>query len=169
MKKLFDITFQGTEQLLKLAEERANLLRKNVESAVYDTMLLGIARIGNDAPVDTGRLQGSITGEYADQAGVDLKGEGVEEGKALSVTGFNADAMEARVGTNVEYALYQEYGAAGKEIGSTGRSGAKVYGRGVRGKGFFRNNIPILKRHFNQVMENAIQKTSEGKLLRKGN
>lgn len=165
---LFEITFRGTDELMKMAEKQAALLRQNVETAVYDAMLLGIARIANDAPVDTGRLQASIAGDYASQAGVDLKRGNIGEGKSLSVTKFTRKAMEARIGTNVEYALYQEYGTSGRASGTASRSGATLYGRGTRGKGYFRNNIPVLQRHFNQVMDKAVKLTSEGRSLREG-
>lgn len=168
MNKPFEITFKGTDELLKLAEKQAELLRQNVETAVYDAMLLGIARIANDAPVDTGRLRASIAGDYAEQAGVQLTQGKASEGKTQSVTKFDKQAMEARIGTNVEYAIYQEYGTAGRAIGKAGRSGATLHGRGIKGKGFFRRNIPVLQRHFNQVMDKAVKATREGKLLREG-
>lgn len=169
MKKLYDITFKGTDELIKLAQQTAELLQKNVETAVVNTTLLGIARIANDCPVDTGRLQASITGDYANLAGVDLQRGKISEGKAQSVTRISGKKLEGRIGTNVEYALYQEYGAAGRQIGTASRSGATLYGRGVRGRGFFRKNIPVIENHLNQTMEEAIQATKEGRLLREGN
>lgn len=200
MKKLLEISFKGTEELIRLAEERANILRQNVETAVANTVLLGVARIANDCPVDTGRARASLAGDLADVAGVDLQGEQqtIAEGRAQSLTGFNG--MEGRIGSNVEYILYLEYGhkttgpkkltqkqlrylfavgilkadSAGRVIPGGDNSihlrinrRAGIVGS-VKGKGFFRKNIPILQRHLNQEMGKAIQQTGEGKLLRKG-
>ncbi len=110
MKKFVEIKFKGTDELIKLAEERCMLLKKNVETAVGRTVLLGVARIASDCPVDTGRLRASISGDFADLAGIDLSGDSQEiaEGRQQSTTGFSG--MEGRIGTNVEYALYIEYG-----------------------------------------------------------
>ncbi|MCG8401370.1 MAG: hypothetical protein MJA84_07205 [Firmicutes bacterium] len=169
MKKIFDIQFKGTEELIHLAEQRSRLLAQNVETAVADTVLLAISLIAGDAnfPVDTGRLRASIAGDLADAANVVLKGDpqAIKEGKAASVT--DIDGLWGRIGTNVEYALYQEYGIGGRETGRASRSGATLYS-GFRGKGFFRKSIPVLDRHFKKKMREAIDATREGRLLREG-
>lgn len=194
MANILEITFTDMEQLLELAKTQAQLLHDNVETAVANTVLLGVARIANDCPVDTGRARASIAGELADEAGVDLQGDpqAIAEGKRQSVTGFKG--FEGRIGSNVEYILYLEYGHKttgpkkltrkqlaylfAKGILKQDSSGEKsihlrinrragITGR-VKGKGFFRRNIPILQNHFNQQMEMAIKATSEGRSLRKG-
>ena len=167
MKMIFDIQFKGTEELIQLAEQRSRLLAENVETAVADTVLLAISLIANDCPVDTGRLRASIAGDLADTANVVLKGDpqAIKEGKAESVT--DIDGLWGRIGTNVEYALYQEYGIGGRETSKASRSGATLYS-GFRGKGFFRKNIPVLDQHFKQKMREAIDATSAGRLLREG-
>lgn len=173
MQKLFEINFKGIEELQRLAEKQAELLRQNAESAVANTVLLGVARIANDCPVDTGRLQASVVGDLADVAGFAVLGEPqtVAEGKSQSVTGLNG--LEGKIGTNVEYALYQEYGFSTRQSKNPKTVNKRINKRAgirfrVRGKGFFRKNIPILKRHFNREMDKAIKATYEGRLLRKG-
>jgi len=41
-----------------------------------------------------------------------------------------------------------------------------MYAGGFSGKAFFRNNIPLIERFFNDKMDEAVQATSEGRLLR---
>lgn len=189
MRKILDIRFKGTDQLKKLAEERARLLYQNAETAVANTVLLGVARISNDCPVDTGRARASIAGELADKAGVDLQGDAdaVADGKAQSTTGF--DGLQGQIGSNVEYILDLEYrgGVAGqrpkltnkqrrylfyKGVLKRGPGGEVIYNykaKGPRGKAFFRKNLPIIRRHFHNQMKLAIKTTKEGRLLREGN
>lgn len=209
MSGLFNITFAGTEELAKLAQEQAKLLRQNAETAVANTTLFGIAKIANDCPTDTGRLRASIAGEYGGfgSAGVvdtQLKRGKIGEGRSQSTTKIDRKNMEGRIGTNVEYALHVEYGHAatgpkkltpkqlrylfaigvlktdknGKVVPSIHsrinrradmKYGVNIRDRGryrVKGKGFFRKNIPIVERHFHQTLNQAIDATSEGRLLR---
>lgn len=168
MKKIIDITFQGQEELARMAREKAELMLKNAETAVAKSTLLGITKIANDCPVDTGRLRASIAGELADVAGVGLEGSAtdIEEGRSQSLTKLNE--LEGKIGTNVEYAVYVEYGTAGRETAQIGRSGATIYSGGIRGRGFFRNNIPLIKDYFNKEMRDAVKATKEGRLLREG-
>jgi len=102
---MFEIHFRGHEEAMRLIETQAELLSKNVESAIAETVLYGIALIANACPVDKGRLWASITGELADAAGVDLGGDAraIAEGKAQSTTMFNK--FMGVIGTNVEYAV----------------------------------------------------------------
>ncbi|HBX22675.1 MAG TPA: HK97 gp10 family phage protein [Desulfotomaculum sp.] len=147
---MFDINFRGHEDAMRLIETQAELLSKNIESAIAETVLYGVALIANDCPIDTGRLRASIAGRLAGAAGVDLGGGKPREiaaGKSQSTTMFNQ--YEGRIGTNVEYALYLEYG--------TSR---------IEAKAFFRNNAPLIENFFNQKMNEAVQATSEGRLLR---
>ena len=166
MKKLFDISFKGHDELIKLAEQRAKLLRDNAETAVANATLYGITEIANDCPVDTGRLRASLVGEYNNMVDVELKRGQITVGKKQSATKIDFKNMEGRIGTNVEYALYVEYGTAGREIGGAGRSGATLYGGGFNGRGYFRNNIPLIKQFFNRTMQEAVDATREGRLLR---
>lgn len=193
MAKLIDIKFQGVDELAKLAEKQAQLLKQNVTNAVVDTTLFGISKIANDCPVDTGRLRASITGEFADDAEVDLKKGKSGEGKKLSATKIDRKNMQGRIGTNVEYALYVEYGhqtrgpnkrsikltdkqrkylfANGilKDVGGkvvVWRRGRTAFiRRKVPGKGFFRKNIPVIEAHFDRKMNEAIDATKEGHSL----
>ena len=189
MRKILDIQFKGTDELLRLAEKRARLLYQNAETAVANTVLLGVARIANDCPVDMGRARASITGELADKAGVDLQGDAdaVAEGKAQSTTGFSG--LQGQIGSNVEYILDLEYrgGVSGtrpkltdkqrrylffKGVLQRGPGGEVIYNykrKGPRGKAFFRKNLPFIRRHFNNQMELALMATKEGRLLREGN
>lgn len=196
--KLLEISFKGVDELLKLAETTAELLRQNVESAIAETTLYGVGMIANDVPVDTGRARASIAGDLADEAGVDLPGEAaaVADGKKLSVTGF--DGLEGRIGSNVEYILPLEYGhktggprqltakqlrylfatgilktdsqgnVVAGDINKRINRRAGVTGRRVKGKGFFRKNIPLISRKLQTAMESAVVATREGRSLRKG-
>ena len=112
-QKLFEIKFDGIDELIKLAEQQAELLRDNIAEAVADATLFGINKIANDCPVDTGRLRASIAGDYGDQAEVDVKRGRTAEGKALSATKIDRLNMEGCIGTDVEYALHVEYGVKG--------------------------------------------------------
>ncbi|MTI83439.1 MAG: hypothetical protein FH756_05915 [Firmicutes bacterium] len=105
MRKIFEIQFRGTEELIRLAERRSNLLAKNIETAVADTVLYGVTLIANDCPVDTGRLMASIAGDVADLVDIVLQGDpqAISEGKSDSAT--EIDGLWGRIGTNVEYAV----------------------------------------------------------------
>lgn len=191
--KLFEIKFEGVDELLKLAETRAKLLKENATAAVAETTLFGINKIANDCPVDTGRLRASIAGEFAGLAGVDLKRGKIGEGKGQSVTKIDLRHMEGRIGTNVEYALAVEYGhkaggsnrrkvkltrkqlrylfaiGALKEVNGMvvpwKRSKTAFITRMVPGKGMFRNNIPIIDNHFKNKMEEAVTATGQGRSI----
>lgn len=110
MGNILEIRFDDTKELLSLAHIQYQLLRDNAETAVANTVLLGVALISNDCPVDTGRARASIAGELADEAGVVLPGDtqAVLQGKRQSVTGFSG--FEGRIGSNVEYIPPLEYG-----------------------------------------------------------
>lgn len=186
MKKIFDVSFEGIEEIKRLAKERVDLLSKNVETAVADTVLLGVTRIANDCPVDTGRARASIAGNLADQVPIPINGdpEEIAKGKAESLTGIFG--KKGQIGSNVEYLIYLEYfkmrayqrKLSGKQIRylfatgileSDGQGGVIYkYRRKKSPRGFFRKNIPIIRSHFKRVMENAISTTTEGRLLRKG-
>lgn len=195
-KQLFEIKFSPIEPLIKFSLEREELLRQNIQTALVITVLYGITMISNECPVDTNRLRASIVGEFAGQAGVPMMGTPEEtEGRALSVTSIDMKKMRGVIGTNVEYALYVEYGhktsgprkLTQKQIAYLIATGALVPdGRGgltstnihkrinrkagiesrVKGKGFFRKNIPLIQKELNYNMNEAIIATSEGRLLK---
>lgn len=170
MRKIMEVSFVGVEEIKRLAYEKARLMHQNAETAVAKTTLLGITSIVNDCPVDTGRLRASIAGELADISGVALEGSDSEisEGKGQSLSSL--EGLEGRIGTNVEYAVYVEYGTAGRAVKqAASRSGATIYSGGMRGKGYFRNNIPPIKDYFHREMKEAIKATKNGRLLREGN
>ena len=202
-QKIFDIKFTGVDELIKLAEQRAKLLKANATAAVVDTTLFGINKIANDCSVDTGRLRASLTGEFGTEADVDLKRGKIAEGKALSATKIDMRNMEGKIGTNVEYALPVEYGHAAtgpkkltpKQLRylfamgilktdkkgnvmpsiharinrrSDMKYGVQIKDRAryrVKGKGFFRKNIPLINTHFNRKMNEAVEATKEGRSL----
>lgn len=186
MKKLYEINFKGIDELIKLAREREELLRKNAETAVANTVLFAIVRVANDCPVNTGRARASFAGDLADLAGVNLEGDprAIQDGKSQSVTGFSG--LIGRIGSNVEYILYIEYrGEISQPRKLTPKQLAYLFANGIlesdgdgniiynykpkrNAKGFFRKNLPVIEAHFNQVMEDALQATREGRLLRKG-
>jgi len=82
--------------LLKAATKRAL-------TAVGQTLETAAARL---APVDTGRLKGSITWAVHDEVS-QTRSNKVKAGDAVSRP---SDHMTAHVGTNVEYAAHVEYG-----------------------------------------------------------
>ena len=106
-QKLFDIKYEGFDELRKLAETQAKLLKDNVTNAVVDTTLFGIAKISNDCPVDTGRLRASIAGEFGGlgESGIvdtELKRGQIGSGRSQSTTKIDHRKMEGIIGTNVE-------------------------------------------------------------------
>ncbi|MFZ3171965.1 MAG: hypothetical protein WA118_08300 [Carboxydocellales bacterium] len=109
-KTFFAIEFSGINELLELAKKQAQLLKENVEAGVANTTLLGVARIANDCPVDTGRARASLAGELASESGVDLAGDPrlIADGIRNSVTKYSG--LEGVIGSNVDYILYLEYG-----------------------------------------------------------
>jgi hypothetical protein len=197
----FQIDFSDLDKIKDLARERKRLMNQNAETAVANTVLLGIARIANDCPVVTGRARGSIAGSLADEAGIDLQGDPreVAAGTAESMTEIRG--LEGRIGSNVEYILYLEYGhratgpkkltdrqrrflfavgilkvvngqvAKGRVVPASVHARinrrAGITGR-VKGKGMFRKNIPVIRNHFQYMMNRAAEATAAGSLLREG-
>jgi len=109
-KDLFNITFKGVDELIKVAERKAQLLDANVRNAVARTVLWGAGRIAEECPTDTGRLRASILGYLVHKYGLRVEGDpvAVADGISQSVTQING--YEGRIGTNVAYASHQEYG-----------------------------------------------------------
>lgn len=169
-QNIFEITFKGTEELSKMAEQKQQLLDLNVKAAVIRTVLWGATKIAEDINVDTGRLRSSILGYLAEKYGITLEGdpEAINEGLNLSVTGV--EGYEGRIGTNVKYALPYEYGhnlkvaKNPKNIHKRINKRAGMVGR-VKGKGAFRKNIPLIDRYFQEQMRDAITYTERGELM----
>jgi len=104
---LFDIRFEGLRQVQEQLERVQDLLEYNLRQAVARTVLWGAGKIAEDTPVDTGRLRASIGGDVIDtSAGGDPKA--VAEGRRESLTAIQ-DLLGV-IGTNVRYAIYQEFG-----------------------------------------------------------
>ena|GEM_PF-2277709 len=191
--KLFSITFKGVDELLKVAERRRKLLDANVRAAVARTVLWGAARIAEDCPVDTGRLRASILGYLVQKYGLSVEGDpaAIAEGQNQSLT--QIEGYEGRIGTNVKYAVHQEYGfkATGpKEL--TPKQRRYLFAVGilksvngkvvisnihrrinkragmvsrVKGKGFFRRNLVLIDRYFQEQMREAIRHTEQDQLM----
>lgn len=183
---MFDIHFRGVEDLLRVAESRQLLLDANVRAAVARTVLWGASKIAEDCPVDTGRLRSSILGYLAQQHGVSLQGsdpQAITQGLGESVT--EAAGYRGRIGTNVFYAALVDLGISGPKnrpklttkqlrylfargILQRGPGKTVIYTyrrRGTRGRGFFRNNLPLIDNYFQQQMHEAIKHAERGELL----
>lgn len=175
------IKFTGLPELKLLLLRQKQQLLFNIEAAVRDTVLYGIALIAKDTPVDTGRLRGSIGGELSELAGVSSEGPDFEAGKRKSLTRLNmrkGHVFAGRIGTNVEYALAVEYGhtvkgpsklnrkqlaylfATGKLTKDSAGNVVLNYVRKTsgrsKGRGMFRKNAPLIRRYFNQAMARAV-------------
>lgn len=186
-KGLFEITFKGVDELIKVAERRAKLLDANVRVAVARTVLWGAKQIVEDCPVDTGRLRASILGYLAQKYGINIEGsdpkaisEGLEESKT------ETNGYEGRIGTGVKYAAIVDYGYRANENRQpltvkqlrylfykgilkrgTGKEVIYTYKpKGTRGKGYFRNNIPLIDNYFQVQMREAIRFTEQDELMR---
>ena len=183
-KGLFEITFKGVDELLKVAERRHKLLDANVRQAVARTVLWGAARIAEECPVDTGRLRASILGYLAEKYGLSVEGDStaIAEGQGQSLT--QAEGYEGRIGTNVEYALLVDYNISGgkrkpltpkqlrylfyKGILKRGQGKEVIYTykrKKAAARGFFRNNIPVIDVYFQGQMREAIRYTERGALM----
>ncbi|MBC9783546.1 HK97 gp10 family phage protein [Heliobacterium chlorum] len=186
VQTVFEIKFTGMEDLIKLAQKTQQLLDANVKNAVARTVLWGAGRIAESAPVDTGRLRSSVMGYLIDQYGMRAEGnpQAVAQGKDESIT--RIEGYRGVIGTNLAYALYVDLGIPSPEterkpltakqlrylfaVGILQRGQGKeviyTYKRkGSRGKGFFRSNIPLIDRYFQEQMQAAIDHAREGKLL----
>jgi len=192
-RDLFNITFKGTEDLLRAAEKQKQLLDANVKAAVTRTVLWGAGRIAQDCPVDTGRLRASILGYLAQKYGLSIDGDlaAIAEGQSQSMT--QVESYRGRIGTNVKYALPVEYGhkATGPKkltdkqrrylfaagilksvngkvvISNVNRRINKRAGlvSRVKGRGFFRRNLVLIDNYFQQQMKEAIRYTEIGRLM----
>lgn len=186
-KGLFEITFKGVDELIKVAERRAKLLDANVRVAVARTVLWGAKRIVEDCPVDTGRLRASILGYLAQKYGINLGGsdpQAVTEGLQESITEVNG--YEGRIGTGVKYAVAVDYGRDpdkerkpltvkqlrylfAKGILERGPNNTVIYKyfpKRQMSRGYFRNNIPLIDNYFQIQMREAIRFTERDELMR---
>ena len=99
--------------------------RKEVEDAVHQAIITGLNACGmvaetyakKGAPVDTGRLRNSIAHKV------------------------DKEEPAAYIGTNVEYAPYQEFGTR----------------RGVKAKHFLRNAVQNHTQEYKSILENALK------------
>lgn len=186
-KGLFEITFKGVDELLRVAERRAKLLDANVRVAVARTVLWGAARIAEDCPVDTGRLRASILGYLVQKYGLTVDGsdpQAITEGLQESVT--EANGYEGRIGTGVKYAVAVDYGRDpdkerkpltvkqlrylfAKGILERGPNNTVIYKyfpKRQKSRGYFRNNIPLIDNYFQIQMREAIRFTERDELMR---
>lgn len=99
--------------------------KKQVDDELKDKLITWLDAIGDDAagtaadkaPVDTGRLQNSISSAVVE------------------------DEMAVYIGTNVEYAIYQEFGTS----------------RGVKGKHFLQFGASAHSGEYKQMLENVLK------------
>ena len=190
---LFEIKFEGVDELLKVSERRYQLLDANIKAAVTRTVLWGAGKISADAPIDTGRLRASILGELAQRYGIALNGDpaAIAEGINQSLTSLDVGGAESgyegKIGTAVEYAAYQEYGFTvnkkltekqrrylfavgilknvnGKVVLTRSRKTSGV-GRSVPGRAFFRRNLILIDQYFQEQMREAIRYTNQDKQM----
>lgn len=92
------ITFDGLDEIKYLLRKQKELIGRNAEAAVRNTVLYGLRLIVRDTPVDTGLLRSSILGDFGGDA----------PGKEESLT--RIQGLHAVIGTHLEYAVYVEYG-----------------------------------------------------------
>jgi hypothetical protein len=168
MKPFVELSFSATAEMGKRALERGLQIHRNLESAVAETVLLGVTRIAIDTPVDTGRARANIAGEFGDQ--VDISGPNVDpaavqEGRRNSPTYLDPANLEGSVGGNVEYLPELEFGHAVVVKAASGRryhkrEGGKI--KRVPGLAMFRKNIPVLRQYFRQRCRLAVQRGMRG-------
>jgi phage gpG-like protein len=168
MGKFLELTFTSSTKLARTALARGLQIRANLESAVAETVLLGVTKIAMDTPIDTGRLRASIAGEFGDQ--VDLTGPKVRAseitaGRKATGTFLNPGGLEGAVGTNVDYAAHVEFGHVVSVKAVTGRTYAKRKGgkiQRIAGRAMFRKNIPEIKAYFRQRCQLAVRNGIRG-------
>jgi len=176
-KKLFEIRVTGVQEALMATQQAKALLYLNLQEAVVRTTLYAVTLIASKTPVDTGRLRASIAGELAGTIGIELDGDhkAIIEGEKNSTTLVEPGNLHGHVGSNVSYALHVEYG---HKVNSTRRVGtespkgqavdvrvANRTFRYVKGRGMFRTSKPEIEKYFHDMVNKAIQATSEGKRL----
>lgn len=168
---MFHISFRGIDEAIKASEKKAQLLNTNIQNAIARTVLWGATMIAEDCPVDTGRLKSSILGYLAEEYGIPVDGSNlsaIEAGKEQSTTSIGNH--EGRIGTNVKYAMDVEYAhfATGRKKMSS-KEKQFLYSLGmikkVSGRGFFRKNLALIDQYFQTQMDEAIQATSENRVM----
>lgn len=167
-KKLLEITFRSPSEIAQRTLRKGLQMRKNLESAVAETVLFGVTRIAMDTPVDTGRARANIAGEFGD---VDISGPTVDpgavaDGRKRSPTRLNLARLEGVIGCNVEYILPLEFGHVVKVKAVTGRVYAKRDASGkvrrVPGKAMFRKNFPAIRTMFRGRCQMAVRNGLRG-------
>ena len=133
--------------------EIKNDMTKEVLEAMKSQVLLGMEACGMEAegyakadtPVDTGRLRNSIAHKVEDNG---------ENGATLYV------------GSNVEYALYHEYGTGIYAENGMGRKtpwaytddkGVRHVTRGVKPKHMLKNSLANHKERYKEILEAALK------------
>jgi HK97 gp10 family phage protein len=88
-----------------MGEEVKRRAEQAIKTAVWEIGLEVEGQAVELAPIDLGRLKGSITTQMAER-GSEVRAPAEAEDKI----GKPGGALDAHVGTNVKYAEYQEYG-----------------------------------------------------------
>ncbi|WP_113676204.1 HK97 gp10 family phage protein [Vallitalea guaymasensis] len=172
MTKLFDITINGFEDIIKKFEETDKLLVDNINKATKNTVLYGEAKIKEDTPVQSGHLRQSINGEakfFQGSIGTPVKyAPPVEYGHR--VTGLSRNRIARAKQLRYLFAtgvLKVERGKVlpgelHKRISTRGGTDTRTK---VKGRGMFRKNIPKINRYFNEQIDKAVTKATEGTKL----
>jgi len=139
-----DIEVKGLIELQRKTEQMiADLRGAPILDAMRDSVLIVTRGAKQNAPVDTGRLRASIT-------------PGVSE---------TSDGAEGVVGSNVEYAPYQEFGTGEYSLAISGfrRMVRRFLKRGgIRPKLYltraFKDKEDAIKQRFDRALNEAVKK-----------
>lgn len=171
MTKLLDIKFTSPNEIARRALKKGLQIRANLESAVAETVLLGVTRIAMDTPVDTGRARAAIAGDFGNMveiAGPGVRSDAVADGRRNSLTYLRPDQLEGQVGGHLEYLRHLEFGHAVVVRAVTGRKYAKREGGKVKrvpGRAMFRKNIPVIRAYFRRRCRLAVQRGLRGEMM----
>jgi len=123
----FSVEITGLDKALNRIKRYANVTPEKVKKAMILTGYAIEAAAKKGAPVDTGNLAASISTSWS--------GDGPDQGKEGVGTPPTAPGEESVVvGSNVEYAKYQEFGFHGEikvKAHTRGGSGVKAHTRKV--------------------------------------
>lgn len=175
MKPFLEVTFNSPSEIARKALQKGLQIRKNLEGAVAETVLLAVTRIAMDTPVDTGRARASIAGEFSnmvDMTGPKVSAVEVAAGKKQSLTRLNVAELEGVVGSNVEYIRHLEFGHRVVVKAANGRKYAKRDAKGkvrfVQGAAMFRKNIPAIRNYFKKRCAEAVSRGLRGEGMGSG-
>lgn len=96
------------ESLDRLAKKSEDLARQVLAKTTLEVIKIAKTRVN----VDTSRLEQSITGAMANMK--ELDGIAVFRGEVVTRLPIPNDKMESIVGTDVHYAIHQEFGKRGR-------------------------------------------------------